>query len=63
MPAALTGMVRRQPGLEESAAANYDAGPMSNRETMELVKAYYRINDRKKRRKVLDLLRSMGKEQ
>jgi transcriptional regulator with XRE-family HTH domain len=63
MPAALTGMVRRQPGLEDSAAANYDAGPMSNRETMELVKAYYRINDRKKRRKVLDLLRSMGKEQ
>ncbi len=63
MPAAIAGQVRRQPpGLSESAAANYDAGPMSSRETMELIKAYYRIGDTGKRRKVLDLIRSMSKE-
>jgi transcriptional regulator with XRE-family HTH domain len=63
MPVAIAGQVRRQPpGLSESAAAHYDAGPMSNRETIELVKAYYRIGDAGKRRKVLDLIRSMSKE-
>ncbi|MFM2130266.1 MAG: hypothetical protein RL477_1812 [Pseudomonadota bacterium] len=54
---------RRPAGFGESAAANYDADPMSNRETMELVKAYYRIGDPRKRRKVLDLIRSMGREE
>ncbi len=53
--------VRRE--LAEQAAANYDADPMSNRETMELVKAYYRIEDPKKRRKVLEMLRSFGRDQ
>ena len=63
IPAAIAGQVRRQPpGLAEPAAAHYDAGPMSNRETMELVRAYYRIGDTRKRRKVLDLIRSMSKE-
>ena len=63
MPAAVAGVTRRAAGFAESAAANYDADPMSSRETMELVKAYYRINDARKRRKVLDLMRTMGKEE
>jgi hypothetical protein len=63
LPAALSGGApRRVPGFAESAAANYDAAPMSNRETMALVNAYYSISDPRKRRKVLDLIRTMGKE-
>ncbi len=60
MPPALAQQGRRPGGFSESAAAHYDADPMSNRETMELVKAYYRIEDPKKRRRVLDMLRSFG---
>lgn len=63
LPAALAVVARRPSGPSEQAAANYDADPMSNRETMELVKAYYRIEDPKKRRKVLDMLRSFGREE
>ena len=63
LPAALAMGARRPTGLAEQAAANYDADPMSNRETMELVKAYYRIEDPKKRRKVLEMLRSFGRDQ
>lgn len=60
MPSALVQSVgKRPPGLSEPAAG-YEAGPMGNRETMELVKAYYRIADPKKRRRVLDMLRSFG---
>jgi hypothetical protein len=33
---------------------------MANRETAELVRAYYRIQDPKQRRRVLELLRSMA---
>jgi len=63
LPAALSGGApRRLPGFAETAAANYDAGPMSNRETMALINAYYGISDPRKRRKVLDLIRTMGKE-
>lgn len=60
--AAVAAGGRRVAGFAEAAAANYDADPMSSRETMELVKAYYRIADQRKRRKVLDLIRSMGRE-
>lgn len=63
LPNAVVSSARRAPGFAESPAANYDADPMSNRETMELVKAYYRIADQRKRRKVLDLIRTMGREE
>lgn len=63
LPAHLAGGPKRPQGLSESAASNYDADPMSSRGTMELIKAFYRISDPRKRRKVLDLIRSMGKEE
>lgn len=63
IPPGIAGEIRRQPpGMAEPAAQHFDADPMSNRETMELVKAYYRVADPRKRRKVLDLIRTMGRE-
>lgn len=64
MPAALAQGIphRTVGGAARTAASNYDAGTMSSRETMELVKAYYRIEDPRKRRRVLDMLRSFGND-
>lgn len=43
-------------------AEPYDAGPdpMQRRETLELIRAYYRVEDQATRRRVLDLLRAMA---
>lgn len=41
-------------------AATEDLGLFSRRETIELVRAYYGIEDSSTRRRVLDLVRSMG---
>jgi transcriptional regulator with XRE-family HTH domain len=49
------------PGLAEEAEP-YDAGPdpMQRRETLELIRAYYRVEDHATRRRVLDLLKAMS---
>jgi len=46
-------------GLAEKAAA-YESDPMSRRETLLLVRAYYAIPDTAVRRRVLDLMKSLG---
>lgn len=48
-------------GLAE-AAEPYDAGPdpMQRRETLELLRAYYRVEDPATRRRVLDLIKAMA---
>ena len=48
-------------GLAEEAEP-YDAGPdpMQRRETLELIRAYYRVEDQSTRRRVLDLLKAMS---
>ena len=43
-----------------TSEADYDV--MRRRETLELVRAYYRIQDTKQRRKVYELIRSMSDE-
>lgn len=42
--------------------AEFDSGkaPIAKRETLELVRAYYRIDDTSVRQRVFDLIRSMG---
>ena len=40
---------------------SYEAAPMTNRETIELVRAYYQIEDVKIRKSVVDLLKNMAK--
>ncbi|MBF0327083.1 helix-turn-helix domain-containing protein [Magnetospirillum moscoviense] len=46
-------------GLKEEPAT-FEADPMTKRETLELVRAYYRIADPQVRRRVLDLAKALG---
>jgi transcriptional regulator with XRE-family HTH domain len=46
-------------GLKEEPVA-FEADPMTKRETLELVRAYYRITDPQVRRRVLDLAKALG---
>ncbi|MCA8929541.1 MAG: helix-turn-helix transcriptional regulator [Alphaproteobacteria bacterium] len=46
--------------LHEGAGPSYEADPMSQRETLLLVRAYYAIPDPAVRRRMLDLMRSMA---
>ncbi|HTH17609.1 MAG TPA: transcriptional regulator, partial [Magnetospirillum sp.] len=38
----------------------FEADPMTKRETLELVRAYYRITDPQVRKRVLDLAKALG---
>ena len=49
------------PAMQEAAQRQYDTDPMAQRETLLLVRAYYNIADPAVRRRLLDLIRSMGK--
>ena len=40
---------------------NNDSDPMFKRETLELIRAYYKINDTQVRRRILDLTKQLGK--
>jgi transcriptional regulator with XRE-family HTH domain len=46
--------------VAEKLPTQYEADPMSQRETLLLVRAYYSIPDPAVRRRMLDLMRSMG---
>ncbi|MBM3482932.1 MAG: helix-turn-helix transcriptional regulator [Alphaproteobacteria bacterium] len=46
-------------GLAEEPAP-FEASPMDRRETLELVRAYYRIEDPLVRRRVFELIKSLG---
>lgn len=47
-------------GLAEGADS-FDHDPMAKRETLELVRSYYRITDGKLRRRVFELVKALGK--
>ena len=47
-------------GLSDSQQAPIDADPMAKRETLELVRAYYRIKDPTVRRRVFDLAKALA---
>ena len=49
------------PAMQEAAQRKYDADPMAQRETLLLVRAYYGIGDPVVRRRLLDLIRAMGR--
>ena len=51
---------RGKTGLAE-AQAEYDHDPMAKRETLELVRSYYKIKDPKVRRRVFELTKQLGK--
>ncbi len=59
-PAAAGGDKRRTRSLSEATAAALDPDLLSKRETMGLIRAYYRVKDPKLRRYVLDLIKALG---
>ena len=58
--AAAGGGRRRARGLSEAPAAVLDPDLLSRRETVELIRAYYRVKDAKQRRRVLNLIKALG---
>ncbi len=60
-PAVAGGGKRRTRGLSETPAAVLEPDSLSKRETVELIRAYYRVTDPKLRKRVLDLLQALGK--
>ncbi len=49
-------------GVAEDSDAPYVADPMSKRETLELVRAYYRIGDPKVRRRLFEMTKALAIE-
>jgi len=54
------GPAGRHDGVAESEQDGYEHDQMSKRETLELVRAYYRIGDADVRRRVFDLVKAVG---
>jgi transcriptional regulator with XRE-family HTH domain len=50
----------RRRGGEDKAQAASAGAPIAKRETLELVRAYYRIDDADVRKRVFDLVKAMG---
>lgn len=48
------------PGFAEQPQASLDADPLTRRETLELVRAYYRIGDPQVRKRLFELAKSLG---
>ncbi|MBB4211101.1 transcriptional regulator [Rhodothalassium salexigens] len=53
-------IVTTQPGLAEEPPEPFETDYLSRRETLELVRAYYRIEDPKLRKRFFELLRSVA---
>lgn len=55
------GRPRLARGFSEGAQESFEHDAFSKRETLELVRAYYRITDKQVRKRIVDLIRSVGK--
>lgn len=49
-------------GMAESPAANFEHEQMTSRETMEMMRAYYRIQSTKVRKGVFDLVKTLAED-
>ena len=47
-------------GLAEESIVTFDADPLTKRETLELVRAYYRITDPQVRKRVFELVKALA---
>ncbi|MEA1938509.1 MAG: helix-turn-helix transcriptional regulator [Pseudomonadota bacterium] len=47
-------------GMAESASQGFEPDPMAKRETLELVRGYYRIKDPAVRRKLFEMTKTLG---
>ncbi|PIW26279.1 MAG: transcriptional regulator [Rhodospirillales bacterium CG15_BIG_FIL_POST_REV_8_21_14_020_66_15] len=50
-------------GLSDQPQEGLERDPMARRETLELVRAYYAVGNPKVRRRIVDLVRSLGGEE
>ena len=57
MPAETAG---RPPGLREEGQANFGTEQLARRETLELVRAYYRISDPAVRKRIFELTKAVA---
>lgn len=60
MPEELREPGGQRAGMSDTMQDSLDNDPMTRRETLELVRAYYRIPDPKIRKRLIDLARSVG---
>jgi hypothetical protein len=51
----------RLSGMAEQRPPAFEPDPMAKRETLELVRAYYRITDPRVRKRVFELAKSLAK--
>lgn len=51
---------RLRAGLAEVPTIEFEADPMAKRETLELVRAYYRVKDPKVRKRIFELCKAMA---
>ena len=58
MPAEISG--KGVPGLAEGPQVGFSADPLAKRETLELVRAYYRIKDPNVRKRLFNLAKSLA---
>jgi transcriptional regulator with XRE-family HTH domain len=61
MPAEIAATARGGNGGFAEAAADYEPDTLAKRETLELVRAYYRIKSPRVRKKVFDLAKTLGR--
>ena len=60
LAAAGVGRRRARRGFSEALAAAIDFDVLSNRETIKMIRAYYRVTNPRIRKQVLDLLKVLG---
>lgn len=60
MPEEMSG---HPPGLSETKGPVYDDDRFTRRETLELVRAYYRISDAPTRKRLFELIKAVGQAQ
>ena len=60
MPAEVAACSPAQGGGSAEKAANYELDPMAKRETLELVRAYYKISDPQVRKRLFEMTKALG---
>jgi len=58
MPPEVTG---KATGMSEGGSQSFEVGQLSRRETLELVRSYYKITDPLVRKKLFDMVKALGK--
>jgi len=59
-PSVVAAVAEGATGLGEMAGTAYEPDPMMRRETLELVRAYYRVTDPQTRRRLFELVKAIA---